>query len=41
MAALKLAVLPHVFGQPEVLRALHYPDPLERVPLATTSEGRS
>lgn len=38
IAALKLAALPHVFGRPEVLRALRYPDPLERVPLPTPAE---
>lgn len=34
IATLKLASLPHVWGRPEVLGAIGYPDPLDRVPLA-------
>jgi len=33
LAVLKLVTLTHVYGRPEVLRAIGYQDPLERVPL--------
>jgi len=39
IATLKLATLTHVYGRPEVLRALGYEEPLDRVPLAGAAEG--
>lgn len=33
VALLKLLALPQIYGEPELLRALGYPDPLDRVPL--------
>jgi len=33
VALLKLLALPQIYGQPELLRVLGYPDPLDRVPL--------
>ncbi len=39
VATLKLASLPHVWGRPEVLKTLGYPDPLDRVPLADAGEA--
>jgi hypothetical protein len=38
IATLKLATLTHVYGRPEVLAAIGYQDPLERVPLASAAE---
>lgn len=38
LAALKLVTLTHVYGRPEVLRAIGYQDPLERVPLDDAAE---
>jgi hypothetical protein len=38
LATLKLATLTHVYGRQEVLQALGYQDPLERVPLAAAAE---
>jgi len=39
LATLKLATLTHVYGRPEVLQAIGYQDPLERVPLAGVAES--
>lgn len=33
VALLKLLALPQIYGRPELLRAMGYPDPLDRVPL--------
>jgi hypothetical protein len=38
LAGLKLVTLTHVYGRPEVLQAIGYQDPLERVPLASAAE---